>query len=396
MPPHLNASSGTGVGAAAAPGPIGPSMPPQAADADATPGPIGPAMPPPGAIGPAMPTAAQLAEAATIEEEESDDDEMVGPAPPALVTEVSACSKADRHGAVEAVLAAVLASPGDAYKALGVSRDATPSEVKKAYWRLSLLVHPDKCDHARSKDAFDAVNAARKALADAASRAALDERLADETLMAEAAAEVGRRLKAAQWRKATGAAPLDGDAELLSGRVGGGGATRDGWMTDLPAERRQPTGAEALASKTAFSKRGVSSRGDTTAWTDTPQQREARAQGLLLEGVSLAKLAAAPVRGATDAAARSARTAAMVDGFNADHRAKSLMEAHAEEQSGGGAGGASGAKEEAWDPKAHPWRPFDREKDLAYKKPGQSARSVASSAASSLKGRFGGGGRNFL
>ena len=89
-------------------------------------------------------------------------------------------------------------------------------------------------------------------------------------------------------------------------------------------------------------------------------------------------------------------TPAMVDGFNADHRAKSLMEAHAEEQSGGGAGGASGAKEEAWDPKAHPWRPFDREKDLAYKKPGQSARSVASSAASSLKGRFGGGGRNFL
>jgi curved DNA-binding protein CbpA len=37
-------------------------------------------------------------------------------------------------------------------------------EIKKRYWRLSLLIHPDKCDHPQANDAFQAVTAAAKEL----------------------------------------------------------------------------------------------------------------------------------------------------------------------------------------------------------------------------------------
>ena len=48
----------------------------------------------------------------------------------------------------------------DPYAVLGVGLAATAVEVKKRYWRLSLLIHPDKCGHARANDAFQAVSRA--------------------------------------------------------------------------------------------------------------------------------------------------------------------------------------------------------------------------------------------
>ncbi len=54
--------------------------------------------------------------------------------------------------------------PADAYELLGIAPEASAAEVKKRYWRLSLLIHPDKCGHARANDAFQAVSAAAKAL----------------------------------------------------------------------------------------------------------------------------------------------------------------------------------------------------------------------------------------
>lgn len=52
----------------------------------------------------------------------------------------------------------------DAYAALGVEVEAKGTDIKKRYWRLSLLIHPDKCDHPRANDAFQAINKAAKDL----------------------------------------------------------------------------------------------------------------------------------------------------------------------------------------------------------------------------------------
>jgi curved DNA-binding protein CbpA len=52
------------------------------------------------------------------------------------------------------------------------------SEVKKKYWKLSLLVHPDKCEHPKAQAAFTAVNEAAKTLQDESGRAQLDQRSA--------------------------------------------------------------------------------------------------------------------------------------------------------------------------------------------------------------------------
>lgn len=52
----------------------------------------------------------------------------------------------------------------DAYNVLGVEPSAASGEIKKRYWRLSLLIHPDKCAHPRANDAFQAVSKASKDL----------------------------------------------------------------------------------------------------------------------------------------------------------------------------------------------------------------------------------------
>ncbi|KAA0060165.1 DnaJ-like protein subfamily C member 8 [Cucumis melo var. makuwa] len=44
--------------------------------------------------------------------------------------------------------------------------DASPEEVKRQYRKLSLLVHPDKCKHPQSKEAFAALAKAQQLLLD--------------------------------------------------------------------------------------------------------------------------------------------------------------------------------------------------------------------------------------
>lgn len=118
------------------------------------------------------------------EEEEAGD--SVGPPPPELVGEADAASSDERAAEVArilGVLARTAAGPAglagtagavaggagaaqepDPYDVLGVDAGASASEIRRRYWRVSLLVHPDKCDVRGAERAFQAVATAAQHL----------------------------------------------------------------------------------------------------------------------------------------------------------------------------------------------------------------------------------------
>jgi curved DNA-binding protein CbpA len=56
----------------------------------------------------------------------------------------------------------------DPYTLLRVKPDSSASEIKKRYWKVSLLVHPDKCAHPQAQQAFTVLNKAFKEVEDPA------------------------------------------------------------------------------------------------------------------------------------------------------------------------------------------------------------------------------------
>eukprot|EP00966_Prymnesium_polylepis_P308889 7137733-Prymnesium_polylepis.1 len=61
------------------------------------------------------------------------------------------------------------------YEILGVSRDASEDEIKKAYRKLALKYHPDKnAEDASAADTFKEINAAYSVLGDAKKRERYD------------------------------------------------------------------------------------------------------------------------------------------------------------------------------------------------------------------------------
>lgn len=99
--------------------------------------------------------AAPAASAPTPAVEELKDDET-------LLKEFFAdVSDASRDAEVERILACFKLNP---YEHLNVRFDAGEDAVKRAFRKVSLLVHPDKCKHPSAKTAFDAIGQAQTLL----------------------------------------------------------------------------------------------------------------------------------------------------------------------------------------------------------------------------------------
>lgn len=43
------------------------------------------------------------------------------------------------------------------FEQLSLRMDATLDEIRRQYRKLSLMVHPDKCQHERAREAFEGV-----------------------------------------------------------------------------------------------------------------------------------------------------------------------------------------------------------------------------------------------
>ncbi|KAK3819989.1 MAG: hypothetical protein J3Q66DRAFT_336005 [Benniella sp.] len=68
----------------------------------------------------------------------------------------------------------IQSSGGDFYKVLGIEKDATDAEIKKAYRKMVLLTHPDKNSAPGAVEAFKVLSKAYEVLSDPEKRAKLD------------------------------------------------------------------------------------------------------------------------------------------------------------------------------------------------------------------------------
>lgn len=80
-------------------------------------------------------------------------------------------SEASRDAEVERILSCFRLNP---YEFLNIRFDCEMKEIPRAYRKLSLMVHPDKCKNKDAKAAFDALGQAQKLLLDEEFKRALD------------------------------------------------------------------------------------------------------------------------------------------------------------------------------------------------------------------------------
>jgi len=90
---------------------------------------------------------------------------------PALKAFYSDMKEVDRENQVNRVLGAFKLNP---YEMLGIRFDASVEDVPRAYRKVSLAVHPDKCSHPRANEAFEIIGHAQKELLDPEKKDRLD------------------------------------------------------------------------------------------------------------------------------------------------------------------------------------------------------------------------------
>lgn len=347
-------------------------------------------------LGPEMPSAELLAAAAKLTEAqtelreaelEEDDELFVGPPPPAMVAEAETANEAERFEEVSRIMDVEGDSP---YDILGLNRNLSIENIKKRYWKMSLLVHPDKCSHPQANQAFIRLNNAFKELQDPDKRKALDDKIKLKEEQEQFKVELRGMREAAKWRKSQGIS-MEGDDELLADMDAEVKVEpkRDEWMTSLPPERKP--GMTMQSSR--FSKSSKEGRGDTSVWTDTPSDRAQKAKMSYLEAYN----EAAALASNEEEAKKYSSESALVDKYNQEKRSKSLVEKHREGVKSRGKKKLKqvAEKEDDWVGK-HPWKPWDREKDLTAGR--KTINFDPENMAQGLGSRFSSGSyqRNFL
>ncbi|CAL9068776.1 uncharacterized protein LOC135628019 isoform X1 [Musa acuminata AAA Group] len=340
-------------------------------------------------IGPEMPSHELLAAAAELMEAESllreahleiDNDMLIGPPPPAMVAEAASANEAERFEEVARIVGADVDKP---YDILGVNWKMSSDNIKKRYWKLSLMVHPDKCSHPQAHQAFVLLNQAFNDLQDPDKRKNIDEKIKLKEEEEKMKVELQALREAAQWRKLQGIS-IDGDDELLA--MPKEAPKRDEWMTTLPPERKPGMSMQS----TSFSRTTKEGRGDTSIWTDSPLDKAQQAKQNYLEAYNKAKA----LGDVEDERKRMSRDAELVDKYNASKRSVSLVQKHREESSRPRKKVKQPEKEE-WEG-MHPWKPWDREKDLTAGR--KKVNFDSENMAQGLASRFSSGNiqRNFL
>ncbi|XP_010256386.1 PREDICTED: uncharacterized protein LOC104596792 [Nelumbo nucifera] len=344
-------------------------------------------------IGPEMPSAELLAAAAKLTEAEAvlreaelegDVSVFIGPPPPAVVVEAESANEAERFEEVTRIMAVEVDCP---YDVLGVNRNMPIDNIKKRYWKLSLMVHPDKCSHPQAQQAFVILNRAFKDLQDPEKRKAMDEKIRLKEEQEELMAELKVQREAAQWRRLQGIS-MRGDDELLEEVKLP--QKRDEWMTTLPPERKPGMTMQS----TSFSRTTKEGRGDTSVWTDAPSDRAQKAKMNYLEAYNEASALSA----SEEVKKRTSSDADLVDKYNQSKRSKSLVQKHQEELASSRSKKKSKQQQqekEEWVGK-HPWKPWDRENDLTAGR--QKVNLDSENMAQGLASRFSSGAvqRNFL
>ncbi|CAK9155480.1 unnamed protein product [Ilex paraguariensis] len=181
---------------------------------------------------------------------------------------------------------------------------------------------------------------------------------------------------------------MEGDDVLLADIDVKVAPKREEWMTTLPPERKPGMTMQS----TKFSRSSKEGRGDTSIWTDTPSEKAQKAKMNYLEAYNEASALASN----EEEKKRTNSDAALVDQYNKAKRSKSMVEKHKEaSRSHSKKKSRPEALTEEWEGN-HPWKPWDREKDLTAGR--QSVKLDAENMAQGLSSRFSSGSyqRNFL
>lgn len=87
---------------------------------------------------------------------------------------------------------------------LQVLKDSSASDIRNNYFRLSRLVHPDKCSHPQAADASAVINQAKDTLTNPMKKTLYDAYVTDVTQSGDAASE----MTYAEWEAAQAAYPV--------------------------------------------------------------------------------------------------------------------------------------------------------------------------------------------